>query len=274
MSLYRLTSFPKTEYGGNKAGVYLEADNLSEADMKKIAKEVDYSETAFVMKSNIADFKVRFFTPTNEVDLCGHATIATFNLLRDLNIIKPGYYTQETKAGVLKLEIRKEEVYMEQVLPIFYDKLQYADICTCFENSNFLNDSIPIQVLSTGVKEIFLPIKDIETLNKLKANFEEIIEVSIRYNVIGIHAFALAEDCEAYGRNFAPLVGIEEESATGTSNGALGCYLYKYVKKQHSYVLRQGYAMNLPSEIITILEASENEIKKVLVGGTAKQVME
>ena len=273
MSLYRVTAFPKTEYGGNKAGVYLEADKLTEKEMKQIAKEVGYSETAFVSKSDVADFKVRFFTPTHEVDLCGHATIATFNLLRDKKIIEVGTYTQETKAGILKLVIKKEEVYMEQVLPEFFEELSYSDISTCFSNSHYTNDDVPIQIVSTGIKEIFLPVKDNETLNKLKPNFEEIIEASIRHNVIGIHAFSLAEDCDAYGRNFAPIVGIKEESATGTSNGALGCYLHKYVKKKHKYTLRQGYAMDLPSEIITKLESKDNEIVKVWVGGSAKEIL-
>lgn len=274
MSLYKLTAFPKSEPGGNKAGVYLEADNLTEVEMKQIAKEVGYSETAFVLKSNKADFKVRFFTPSIEVDLCGHATIATFNLLRDLGVIQTGTYTQETKAGILTLEIKKNEVYMEQVLPEYHEELSYSDISTCFSNSHYTNDELPIQIVSTGIKEIFLPVKDVETLNKLDPNFEEIIEVSIRHNVIGIHAFSLAEDCDAYGRNFAPVVGIKEESATGTSNGALGSYLHKYVDKKHKYVLRQGYAMNLPSEIITKLESKDNIIKKVWVGGSAKVIEE
>lgn len=274
MSIYRLTAFPKTEYGGNKAGVYLDADLLTEKEMKKIAKEVGYSETAFVSESDVADFKVRFFTPTSEVDLCGHATIATFNLLRDLKIISEGTYTQETKAGVLNLVVKKNEVYMEQILPEFFDELEYHDISTCFSNGHFVDDNYPVQIVSTGLKEIFIPVKDVETLNNLKPNFNEIIEASVRHNVIGIHAFTLAEDCEAYGRNFAPIVGINEESATGTSNGALACYLFRHVKRKHKYVLRQGYPMDLPSEIISKLESEDNVIKKVWVGGTARQIQE
>ncbi len=274
MSVYRVTAFPKTEYGGNKAGVYLDADLLSEKEMKKTAKEIGYSETAFVSESDTADFKVRFFTPTSEVDLCGHATIATFNLLRDLKLISEGMYTQETKAGVLNLNVMRNEVYMEQILPKFYEELSYSDISTCFSNGHFVDKRFPIQIVSTGLKEIFIPIKDVETLNNLKPNFEEIIEASIRHNVIGIHAFCLAEDCEAYGRNFAPVVGIKEESATGTSNGALACYLFKYVKRKQKYILRQGYAMDLPSEIIAKLESDDDVIKRVWVGGTARRIEE
>jgi PhzF family phenazine biosynthesis protein len=274
MSLYKLTSFPKTEFGGNEAGVYLNADNLTKKEMLAISKEVNFSETAFVMKSNKADFRVRFFTPLHEVDLCGHATIATFNLLRDLKVIEEGIYTQETKVGILEVIIKKNEVFMGQPLPQFYEILKHNELSTCFSNHHFVNENLPIQVVSTGMKEIFLPVKDVETLNKLKPNFEEIIEFSIKHNVIGIHAFALSDEVDAYGRNFAPIVGINEESATGTSNGALGCYLHKYVVKKDKYVLRQGYSMNLPSEIITDLECQDNGITKVFVGGTARIINE
>lgn len=109
-----MRAFAKTEKGGNPAGVVFDADGLSESSMKEIASEVGYSETAFVMKSHMADFRVRFFTPIEEVDLCGHATIAAFNLMRDEKIILPGNYTQETKAGVLKLRVYENTVFMEQ----------------------------------------------------------------------------------------------------------------------------------------------------------------
>ncbi|MCK5731565.1 MAG: PhzF family phenazine biosynthesis protein, partial [Tenericutes bacterium] len=88
-------------------------------------------------------------------------------------------------------------------------------------------------------------------------------------DVIGLHAFCLDQEVDAYGRNFAPIVGINEESATGTSNGALGCYIYKYVKEKEKYTLRQGYKMKQPSEITTILESKDNQIQKVWVGGSA-----
>ena len=269
MSLYKLSAFPKTEFGGNKAGVFVNADHLSEQEMQKIAREVGFSETAFVLKSEIADFKVRFFTPTNEVDLCGHATIATFNLLRDQGMVDVGIYSQETKAGILNLRIEKDLVYMQQPAPKFDREIDYKELKHCFKNHHIWDERFPIQIVSTGMREIFFPIKDIETLNQLKPNFEEIIEMSIEYNVIGIHAFAIDETVDAYGRNFAPIVGIKEESATGTSSGALSCYLFKYNQKKESYILRQGYTMNLPSEIYTELVIENGKIQDVWVGGTA-----
>jgi len=272
LDVYKLTSFPKESYGGNEAGVVLDADFLSDKQMLKIASDIGFSETAFVSKSKVADFRVRFFTPTNEVPLCGHATIATFNLLRDKSIINNGFYTQETNAGILKLDVKQSMVYMEQNTPIYGEVIDFSDISKCFFNFDYINQELPTVILSTGMREIFLPIVSNLELNNLIPNFEEIIKISKKYNVIGIHAFSLSEGViDAYGRNFAPLVGIDEESATGTSNGALGCYLNKYVNHDKTeFTLRQGYSMNKPSEIVTKLDIKNNKISSVWVGGSAK----
>ncbi|MBN2604854.1 MAG: PhzF family phenazine biosynthesis protein, partial [Bacilli bacterium] len=270
--LYRLSSFPKDGKGGNPAGVVLYADLLSDYQMQEIAKEVNFSETAFVSKSEIADFKVRFFTPTNEVDLCGHATIATFNLMRDLGVINEGIYCQETKAGVLNLDVQSDFVYMQQNNPLYAEILNYEDIKNCFKNYDFLREDLPILIMSTGIREIFLPVKSEKVLHEMNPNLDEIIEISNKFNVIGIHAFTVTKShVFAFGRNFAPAVGIDEESATGTSNGALSCYLNKYVDgSKTEFILGQGYSMGLPSEIIGKLKFSGDEIIEVWVGGSAK----
>ena len=269
MKVWRLQAFPNAPYGGNKAGVVLEASELSDSDMQRIASEVGYSETAFVTPGTDTDFTVRFFTPTSEVDLCGHATIATFNLLRDQGIIQPGMYTQRTKAGVLRLDVRADMVFMEQNTPRFFETLETSDMERCFKEQNIIDHSLPIQVVSTGMKEIFVPIQDVETLHSLTPNINEIRHVSEDFDAIGLHAFALADEVDAYGRNFAPVVGISEESATGTSNGALSCYLYQYVRQSTEYTLRQGFSMNQPSEIHTKLDIENGTIVSVWVGGTA-----
>ncbi len=272
VKVYRLSAFPKERHGGNAAGVVVDANKLSEKEMQEIAKDVGFSETAFVIDSPNADFKVRFFTPLSEVGLCGHATIATFNLLRDIGRIKKGFYTQETKVGILKLEVKKDTVFMEQIPPIYGEFVDPSEIYECFNNYEFIDSSLPIRVLSTGMKEIFVPIKSVKELNRLKPDFDKIIELSHKYNVIGIHCFSMTdeEDVDAYGRNFAPIVGINEESATGTSNGALGCYLNNYIDENKiKFTLRQGYSMNKPSEITTLLHIKNDEVVTVFVGGNA-----
>jgi len=271
--LYKMRAFPKNKQGGNKAGVYVFSDNLTDNEMQSVAYDLGYSETAFVSKSNKADYQVRFFTPKSEVDLCGHATIATFNLLRDIDIIKKGLYSQETKAGILKINVLEDMVYMQQNKPFYGKYIDRKDLDACFKHLNH-HETLKPQIISTGLREIFLPVKDKASLEKIIPNEQAIINLSKIHGTIGIHVFCLDEKLDAYGRNFAPILGILEESATGTSNGALACYLYQHHHKKTKYTLRQGYTMNQPSEILVRLDINQDKIISVWVGGKAFLIKE
>ena len=279
---YILNSFGKSVDGGNPAGVVLEADNLSEKEMKKIASIIGLSETAFVMKSKMADVKVRFFTPVEEVDICGHATIATFSLLANKGIIESGEYTQETKAGILKVNVNEDlSIMMNQNKPIYGKVLDRELIAETLNiSTESFMENLPIQIVSTGLKDIIIPVKSIEILNNIKPNFDAISKVSEKYNVVGYHIFTLEtiENSVAQCRNLAPLYGIDEESATGTSNGALACYLFKYGKvsscKQINMTMEQGYSMNKPSKINVELKVKNNEVIDIKVGGSAFNLKE
>ncbi len=282
IKVYTLNAFAKTDNGGNPAGVVLDADSLSAYDMQKIAEKVGFSETAFVKKSNNADFKVDFFTPNAEVDLCGHATIATFYLLANKGIIKVGQYTQETKAGVLKVECRNDNIiYMNQRNPEFYETLDKKEIADSLNiNEDEIMNNIPIQIVSTGLKDILIPIKSLKALHNIKPDFYKISHVSKKKDVVGYHLFTLETEygSTAHCRNFAPLYDISEEAATGTSNGALSCYLYKYglilEKNIENLVFEQGYSMKKPSEILTSLIIHNQKIDEVKVGGIALNIEE
>lgn len=270
MKIYHVTAFYKEAYGGNKAGVVLFADVLTDTEKQQIATRLGYSETAFVSHCDEADFDLRFFTPTSEVDLCGHATIGAFNVLRDEGFIKPGIYTQKTKAGLLKLDVKEDHVFMQQLKPRFYQEIEQSYIDDIFLSQVDILEGYPIEVVSTGLKEIFLPVSSEESLKKLLPNFEMMIRFCDSIGAIGVHAFYLGSgEIDAVSRNFAPVVGIDEESATGTSNGALGCYLYKHGKKKLSYHMEQGLSMNQPSEIFVNLLDADCEITEVWVGGKA-----
>ncbi|WDV47190.1 PhzF family phenazine biosynthesis protein [Clostridiaceae bacterium M8S5] len=274
LKVFIINAFAKTSKGGNPAGVVLNADNLSVKDMKKTASILGLSETAFVMKSDCADFKVRFFTPNNEVDLCGHATIGTFSVLLNEGCISVGCYTQETKAGVLKVEVKADaSIMMEQNKPKFYETVDKKEIAKSLniKHSDIVED-LPIQIVSTGLRDIIIPIKNIKILDEIKPSIDQVAEISRKYDVGGYHIFTLdsSRKEDAYCRNFAPLYGINEESATGTSNGALACYLYKHKKfRNKDFVFEQGYAMNMQSEILVILNVVGDEITAVKVGGKA-----
>lgn len=282
IKVYTLNAFAKTERGGNPAGVVLNANSLSVEEMQKISAKVGFSETAFVKKSNKADFKVEFYTPKAEVDLCGHATIGTFTLMAHKGIIGKGQYSQETKAGILKIECNKDNViYMEQTRPEFYEILDKKEIAASLNlDENDIMSELPVQIVSTGLKDILIPVKSLKVLKDMKPDFDKVSCISKKYGVIGYHVFTLEtlNNGTAHCRNLAPLYDIPEEAATGTSNGALSCYLYKHgivdEKSSQSLVFEQGYSMGRPSQILSSLKVQNGEIVEVMVGGTALNIEE
>lgn len=278
---YTINAFAKEAGGGNPAGIVFDADRLSEQEMRKIAKKLGYSETAFVMKSNPADFHLRFFTTEEEVDLCGHATIGTFSAMSQLGMIKEGGYLQETKAGVLEVIVDSDhKVMMQMSLPEFGATIAKREIAESLNlDESKIDAHLPIQIVSTGLKDLIVPIPDRETVDAMQPDFEKIKQISQKYGIVGYHVFCtepLDTAHTAYCRNFAPLYGIAEESATGTSNGALGCYLFHVSdvdrKGQIRYVMEQGYGMKRPSEIEVELLFDRHNIKDVKVGGAANDL--
>lgn len=269
VDVYVAAAFSKDDKGGNKAGVVLGRSELTSVQKAAIAKEMGYSETAFVLDSDKADFKLQYFTPTEEVPLCGHATIAAFSTLKLLNMLDKPDCTIETEAGILNIHIKDDGlILMEQNRPAYLEVLD-SDIFTGCIERNFIDHRFPIQIVSTGLNDVMLPVDSVEHLEQLSPDFEMIANMSKEKEVVGVHAFTIIKesDVTAICRNFAPLYGIDEESATGTANCALACYLFKYYKQQSQYVFEQGYNMGDISRIVVNLSYHENVIDSVFVGG-------
>lgn len=269
VDVYMAVAFSKDAKGGNKAGVVLGRSELTSVQKAAIAKEMGYSETAFVLDSDKADFKLQYFTPTEEVPLCGHATIAAFSTLKLLNMLDKPDCTIETEAGILNIHIKDDGlILMEQNRPAYLEVLD-SDIFTGCIERNFIDHRFPIQIVSTGLNDVMLPVDSVEHLEQLSPDFEMIANMSKEKEVVGVHAFTIIKesDVTAICRNFAPLYGIDEESATGTANCALACYLFKYYKQQSQYVFEQGHNMGDISRIVVNLSYHENVIDSVFVGG-------
>lgn len=277
LKYFVVQAFSKADRGGNPAGVVLDAGGLSARLMKKIASKLGYPETAFVQPSSAADFRVRFFAPKAEVDLCGHATIATFSLLAALKSIVPGNYEQETKAGILAVEVCDDgSVFMEQNLPQFFSKIDPERMARALNASPtaFLPE-LPIQVVSTALKDIMVPVRSLAQLHRMDPDPEDTAAVCRQFDAVGVHLFSFETEGEAaaHCRNFAPHLGIVEEAATGTSTGALSCYLQKYCGMgSEDLIFEQGYALNSPSEIRVKLSVSDGRVSRVRVGGTAGNI--
>ena len=233
MLYYVIDAFTDIKFGGNPAGVVIHK-NLTEPFMQKFATEVRFSETAFVKPLNETTFEVKFFTPTNQVELCGHATIASFKALLDNHNIKDNQsYLMYTLAGTLPVELKNSIIWMEQSMPKMGEAFHAVeDLAKLFSiDYDQIGDetfNLTPHSVSTGLWDIMLPVKTKAALYDLKPNFQAIAHYCEAHAVGGIHAFTL--DCKlsvAESRNFCPLYGIDEESATGTSTGALTYYLYE-----------------------------------------------
>lgn len=274
MEAYVMDAFSAQIFGGNQAGVVLPDRQLSDALMQQIAGEFKHSETAFVRVESDGSVTLRYFTPAGEVDLCGHATIACFVLLRQLNRIGDGIHTAHTKAAELSIEVSGDTVWMEMAPPQILRTLEGCEVDELYSayglDISDKPDGMEPKIVSTGLADIMMPVKDHDTLLRAVQNEPLVTELSRRYDCTGVHMFCLGEDCTAYCSNFAPLYDIPEECATGTSNGALTYYLsgYGVVREDEENVFIQGEHMHRPSEIRSRLTVKNGE-PSVQIGGRA-----
>lgn len=276
MLYYVIDAFTETKFGGNPAGVVIH-ENLDEEFMQKFAAEVRFSESAFIKKINAQTFEIKFFTPTSQVELCGHATIASFKALLESQTVENNHtYMMETLAGTLSVEVNQSFIMMEQAKPKLgktFDDYEYLAELFNIDKSQIgsADYNLVPQAVSTGLWDIMLPIKTNEALNALKPDFKALAEFTKVNKVGGVHAFTLdTNEGVAISRNFCPLYGIDEEAATGTSNGALTYYLFHHNvlnEFNEEYTFLQGYSMDRPSYILTKLVNKNNPL--VMVGGNA-----
>ena len=268
-----VNAFTLNNTGGNPAGVVLAADALDTQQMQLIATQMGLSETAFVLASEQADFEVRFFTPSAEVDFCGHATVAVFHLLYLQKVLTAGSYSQLTKAGKLEVTIAADgSVIMQQQLPTFLQDFAATEIAPMLGiNASVITETgLPVVAISTGLVDLMVPVSS-GSLDSVIANLPLIADFSRQHNLVGLHLFELSaadQDYSASCRNFAPAFAIDEESATGSASGALACYLATYQDcSATDFVFEQGRKMGASSRLSASIEKQLNTISSVKVGG-------
>lgn len=272
MKVYVMDSFSDRIFGGNQAGVVLADKALEPAVMQQVAAELKHSETAFVWQTEEGN-RLRYFTPAGEVDLCGHATVAVFALLRRLGRIEDGTHKALTRAGALEIEVSGETVWMDMAPPKTLGVLpeeSWEELYGAYGLT--LEDrpaDLPPEIVSTGLADIMMPVRDHETLLRAVQNERTVTELSRRFDVTGVHMFCLGEEA-VYCSNFAPLYDIPEECATGTSNGALTYYLYErsLVEPERENLFLQGEHMERPSRILSRLTVQDGAVW-VRIGGQA-----
>ncbi len=268
MKYFIVDAFTDQLFGGNPAGVVLlEGDTFPDEHlMLQIAAELRYSETAFIRRHSDKEFTIRYFTPKAEVELCGHATIASFALLHHEGLAS-GRCLCHTLAGDLTIEAG-ERVMMQMATPRMVDTIEEVDeIYKALGVSDYQPD-LPVQIAYAGLPDLMIQVTDVAILQALKPDMEAITAITKRFDAVSFHVFAFASDgFTAHVRDFAPLYGVPEESATGTANAALTYYLQQNgcLGAEAECAFMQGEAMGRPSVVATQIRKDGT----IYVGGTA-----
>lgn len=296
MQVYLIDAFTNSAGKGNRAGVVLDASGLTEVQMQEIARQVNVSETAFVFLADDAthEVQVRYFTPTKEVPICGHATIATHYLRAKLDGMElPKTLLSKTGAGILPVGIMRDsdghlQVTMTQGTPTLEPPLD-AIMVTRITHALGIDDSeidspLPVQIASTGYSKFMVPIKHKDVLDRLVPDLGALKAISEETNCNGFYVFTLntnRDDAFVCGRMFAPAIGIAEDPVTGNANGTAGYYLYMHNKLNVSdlntvhFTALQGEAIQKPGFVQVILHANDpGKPPIVQVQGTAVEAGE
>ncbi|WP_224269956.1 PhzF family phenazine biosynthesis protein [Haloprofundus salinisoli] len=227
-------AFTTEPLAGNAAGVVPDADGLSVEQMQAVARELSVSETAFLRPSESADRRIRYFTPAQEVDLCGHATVAAHAHLSEEDVLDAGVHTLETNVGDLEIELTDDGVvWMTQSPPtvrpvdVDYERVSEA-LGVPVDSFRAVADELPAAVASTGLPFLVLGVDFLDAVGGATPDMSAVAALTEEYDATGVYLFTfdtLNAESTLHARMFAPGTGVPEDPVTGTASGACGAYL-------------------------------------------------
>jgi trans-2,3-dihydro-3-hydroxyanthranilate isomerase len=291
ISIRQVDAFTEIPMTGNPAGVVSDASGLSDRQMQTIAREMFVSETAFILPATSpeADLMIRWFTPTAEVPLCGHATIASFHVLAEeglhgMDTCGTYIFKLETKSGILPVRVEKSSeginVFLGLRLPDFVRGGQYKlDIMRILNISlDEFENRLPIVI----AKYIYVPVRRLHTIFGMKPNFFAMSQFLMNRNLTGMCVFTtetVDRNSAVHSRFFAPSLGINEDPVTGSAQGPIGVYLVEHgmVKLNGdptTLIAEQGDVINRKGRVIIQLEGHGKKVQSVTIGGRAVTIIE
>jgi trans-2,3-dihydro-3-hydroxyanthranilate isomerase len=281
---YILDVFAQEKFSGNQLAVFRSVKMLSDQQMQKIAKEMNFSETTFILSEGTKDteYNVRIFTPEIEVPFAGHPTLGTAFVIQHEILKKPvKEITLKLKAGKIPISFVYTSdntctLWMKQLQPIFGDNYNAKSISEILNlNVDDINSTFPIQEVSTGLPVIIVPLKTLDAVKRTKINKDKYFDFIKKIKTKTILVFCpetyhITHDLNV--RFFADQYGIPEDPATGSANGCLAAYLVKhrfFGKKGINLQVEQGYEIGRFALLYLKAEERENEID-IYVGGKVK----
>ncbi|MFP4178908.1 MAG: PhzF family phenazine biosynthesis protein [Spirochaetaceae bacterium] len=283
---FYIDAFTDTQFAGNPCAVFPKADGLDDETMQKIARETNLNETAFVFPSSKADFRVRYFTPTYEIPFAGHPTIATAFLLAEEGYIPTSGETVQVQfefnVGVLPVEVvyrkgKLEKVGMQQKPPEFGATFPVKEIAPMFGigEDEFLENA-PVQVVSTGVPFLMVPVKSVDTVKKAEMDRTALAGL-LKSSGVDAAFVCTPHGYTEKGTTFARLLGPEsqsEDTFTGSASGCMGSFFYRHgIVQRENMVLEQGHSLGRPGTGELVLKGTPENIERVqLYGAAAKSL--
>ena len=288
LTYYLVDVFTDTQFEGNQLAVFPDPKELSDVLMQKIANEFNLSETTFVFPSDDenCDCKVKIYTPQNELPMAGHPTIGTAFTLLQYGLIEPknkNYFVFEEGVGPVKVEFelpnnKPDLIFMNQPIPefgpILSESSKIAELLSL--NGENIRSDIPVQVISSGVPFLFVPLNNIDAVKNSKVRIDILNDVLNDFETKQIFIFTTETERNnsfVHCRMFAPTFGIVEDPATGSAHGPLGAYLVKYgLNDGKRFASEQGYEMGRPSIIKVEVKHDNDKIINVKVGGNCVMI--
>jgi trans-2,3-dihydro-3-hydroxyanthranilate isomerase len=307
----QVDAFTEIPLTGNPAAVVVDASGLTDSEMQMIAREMAVPETAFILPARVkgTDLNLRWFTPTMEVPLCGHATVAGFHALAEEGLYGMAHdgvyrFSIETLSGVLPVTVEKSgdcvDVWLGLSPPSFVRAgVQKLDVVRIL-NVGF--DELDSRLPMVADKDLFVPLRRLHTLFALRPNMFAVSQFLANRNFSGLCVFTtetVERSSSVHSRYFAPHQGIEEDPVTGSANGPLGVYLFENdllgaqgevvrprrtakkpaiapsdVTKQVSLIAEQGDAIGRKGRVQVRLETSGSQVMSVSIGGKAVTVFD
>ena len=272
---YQVDVFSDELFGGNPLAVFLRGEDFKEAQFQQMAREMNLSETTFVLPSSHpdADFDVRIFTPEKELPFAGHPTLGTAFVLRHAGLVPStqNHVRLNFKVGVIQVDLQEDDkIFMTQppgkILQTFTNTEEVAQVLGLTAN----NIDLPVQTASTGFPALLVPINSLRAMQRIVLNLPLLKVLLEEAGVDMIYPFTrqtLDQKSSVHARGFAPYVGIPEDPATGSVAGALGYYLKDKNPKEENLIIEQGYEMKRPGLIFVTMDGT-----KIQVGGKTRMV--
>lgn len=286
LAMMQVDAFTRRPYGGNPCAVVFDADDLSSGTMQTIAREMNLSETAFLMRSKRASFRARYFTPSEEVPLAGHPTIAAiYGLLSSGRLQRDGacQVTLELQVGVIDIAISGAPgdpplITMTQPRPEFLRVYEPAEVCPAFGlDPDDLLPEVPLQTVSTGTPQLMVPVRSLEALRRVRLEHELYRQLREFGDFFSAHVFTPegVEHGDTFARHFGVPPDMVEDPFTGSATGGMAAYLWHHqLLRRARFTAEQGHWMGRPGEALVEVLGQPEFVQGVRVGGYAVEILE